>query len=179
MKVKVFLVFLCIFIITIIQSTVLNYLQVYSVKPNLLIIFVVLFALLRGNLEGAAVGFFAGLAQDVAAGKLLGFYSLLGLYLGLIVGSLNRRLYRENFFVAVFFTFISTAAYELVVYLMHVWGMYFSNPDSRVAIDLLYVLRNKILPEAIYNSVASIFIYIFVIKLNYRFEDLEKPVRKY
>jgi rod shape-determining protein MreD len=149
----------------------LDYIKIYNIKPNLLIVFVVSVALLRGNVEGAVAGFLVGLSQDITSGKILGLYSLLGLYLGLIMGSVNKRLYRDNFLVVIFFTFVSTGVYELVVYSI---GMF-----TKGYTDLLFSLRWIILPEAIYNSIISLFVYAVVIKLNEKFESVDKSVRKY
>lgn len=171
MKIKIFWYTVCIFTIILIQSTILDYIKILNVKPNLMIIFIISVALLSNNVEGAAVGFFTGLSQDIASGKVLGFYSLLGLYLGLIIGSVNKRLYRENVLIIVFFTFISTVVYEMAVSCINI----FTNGQ----IAFLYSLRNIILPEAIYNSIVSIFIYIFIIKLQDRFENIDKYSRKY
>ena len=171
MKIKILGYAVCIFIIVLIQSTVLDYIKVFNVKPNLLIIFIISVALLSNNIEGAIIGFCTGLSQDIVSGKVLGFYSLLGLYLGLIIGSVNKRLYRENVLIIVFFTFIATVVYETVVCVTNI----FTNGQ----IYFLYSLRNLILPEAIYNSIVSIFIYIFIIKLQDRFENIDKYTRKY
>ncbi|MCX8129230.1 MAG: rod shape-determining protein MreD [Clostridia bacterium] len=171
MKSKIFIYTITILIITIIQCTVLDYIRVYNVKPDLMIVFVIAVALLRGNVEGAAIGFVMGLLHDVISGKILGFYSLLGLYLGLIIGSVNKRLYRENFLVIIFFTFISSIAYE--------GGVYFLSTLTNGNADFVYAFKALILPEAVYNSIASIIIYILVIKMNYRFEDVGKTTRKY
>ncbi len=97
--------------------------------------------LVRGSSEGAITGFFIGLSQDVISGKLVGFYSILGFYLGLIIGSTNKRLYRENFFIIIFFAFISSIAYESVVYLMYLWGVYFLSGFKEGQLNLIYALK--------------------------------------
>ncbi len=171
MRFKIFVYGIILIVLLLLQSTLLGYVRIYNIKPNLLLIFVVSVALLRGNVEGAAVGFFAGLFLDMAFGKFLGFYTLLGLYLGIAVGSVNKRLYRENYLVIIFFTFISTTLYEAAVYVL--------NTFMTGKIELLTPLTVKILPEAIYNSVVSIFIYTIVIKLSHKFEETSKAARKY
>lgn len=178
MKIRILTYAVCIFFIILLQSTVLDYIEIYNVKPNLIIIFVVSVALLRGNVEGAVIGFTSGLMQDMLSGKVLGFYSLLGLYLGLIIGSVNKRLYRENLFVILFFTFMSTAFYEFTVFILGSVLPSLLGP-VRTQVEFIYPLRNVILPEAIYNSIVSIFIYIFVIKMNDRFDEVDKSARKY
>ncbi len=101
----------------------------------------------------------------------MGFYSLLGLYLGVVVGSLNKRLYRENILVALFFTFTSTVVYEFLVYFFAVFL-----PGDR---NILFALKGKILPEAVYNSVISGLIFLIVLKMHRKMEEAEKAARRY
>lgn len=171
MKLRILVYAFFLSLLLMLQSTLLSYVRIYNVKPNLLIIFVICVALLRGNVEGASVGFFAGLLLDMAFGKLLGFYSLLGFYLGLAVGSVNRRLYRENYLVVIFFTFAATTLYEAAVYIL--------NNFMTGSMELLVPLTVKILPEAVYNSIVSILVFAVVIKINHRFEEAGKTTRKY
>ena len=171
MKFKILVYAFFLLLLLMLQSTLLGYVRIYNVKPNLLVIFVVCVALLRGNVEGASVGFFAGMLLDMTFGKLLGFYSLLGFYLGLTVGSVNRRLYRENYLVVIFFTFVATMLYEAAVYIL-------SNFMTG-SMELLMPLTAKILPEAVYNSVVSILVFAIVIKISHKFEEAGKAARKY
>jgi rod shape-determining protein MreD len=171
MRLKILIYAIFLFLLLLLQSTLLGYVNIYNVKPNLLIIFVVCVALLRGNTEGAVVGFFAGLILDMSFGKLIGLYALLGMFLGLIVGSVNKRLYRENFLVVIFFTFVSTVIYESIVYIL--------NTFMSGNIDMIWTLTMKILPEAIYNSLVSILIFAIVRKMSHRFDKTSKNIRKY
>jgi len=167
MKIKVLAYSICIFVITLLQSTIIDYIKIMNVKPNLLLAFIVVVAILRGNVEGTVIGFICGLCHDVISGKMIGVFALLGLYIGLLIGSVNKRLYRENVLIAVFFTFV----YEYV--------FYFFNLFLRGKGDLIFPLKNVILPEAVYNSVLSILIFIIMIKLHYTFEEASRTSRKY
>jgi len=171
MKYKVIIYVICILAFLVLQSTFAMSIELFGVRPNLLIVFIISVALLRGRVEGAYVGFFTGLGQDIFTGKILGFYALLGLYLGLLIGSINKRLYRENFLVIIFFTFISSILYETIVF---IFGVYLFTKDS-----YFKALGEVILPEAAYNVIASIFIYILVIKLNDKINETDKRIRKY
>lgn len=171
MKRKVFIYIVTVYLILLLQSTVFSYLKIFNVKPNLLLVFVVSMALLRGNVEGAIIGFFAGLAQDMLFGKAIGFYAVLGMYTGLITGSVNKRLYRENILVGIFFTFLSTLVYESLVFIPHVAVNGFK--------DVYFAYERIILPEALYNCAAAIIIYILAIRIHYRFEEIDKSARKY
>ncbi|MFA6309427.1 MAG: rod shape-determining protein MreD [Clostridia bacterium] len=162
MKIRILVYGICIFFIIIIQSTILDVVQIYGVKPNLMLVFIVSVALINGSVQGAAVGFILGLMQDIISGKIIGFYCLLGLYLGLIIGSVNKRLYRENLLIIIFFTFISTVVYEELVYIL--------NTFLSGNLNFTVSFANIIFPEAIYNMFVSIFIYMFVVKVNQKIE---------
>jgi len=174
MRFKVVIYTVCIFLIIVLQTTVLEYIKILNIKPNLPVVLVVVVAFLQGNVEGAIVGFFAGLAQDIVSGKIIGFYALLGLYLGLAVGSVNKRLYRDNLLIVIFFTFISTILYEAIVFFIISF-----NSIIKGNTYFLYALRGVVLPEAIYNSVMSVFIYLIIRKFSFKFEKLDKASRKY
>jgi rod shape-determining protein MreD len=171
MKFKIAAYAFIIFIIALLQSTILNNIKIYNVKPNLLLVLIVIVAFLTSNVEGAIVGFFCGLVHDMVSGKLLGFYALLGMYLGFCIGSLNKRLNKENIFIVLFFTFVSSIIYEYTVYLL--------NSLASGTIDFVFPLRRLILPEAIYNSFASIFIFIIVFKIHSWLDNKEKISRRY
>ncbi|MDQ2086275.1 rod shape-determining protein MreD [Herbivorax sp. ANBcel31] len=171
MRVKIIGYTLLVFIFALLQSTVLDYFKISNVKPNLLMVLIVVVAFQGNNIEGAILGFFSGLMHDVISGRVIGLYALLGLYLGLCIGSLNKRLYKENIFAVIFFILVSTVVYEYSVYFFHT--------VFRNKLELFYPLRHIILPEALYNSVVSIFIYIIVYKINEWSETSKRLSRKY
>jgi rod shape-determining protein MreD len=178
MKLKYFVFSVAVILIVVLQNTLLQYIEILHVKPNLILVVVVSFALLYGNIQGAIAGFILGLCQDITSGSVIGFYALLGLYLGLVVGIVNKRLYRENFIVIIFFTFISTIAYEALVYLLNEWGVHmFSSVETRVS--LLYAAKNNILPEAVYNCIVAVPIYVITMILKDKFNSAGKTIRRY
>jgi len=58
-RVKIISYAALIFIIALIQSTVLESISIFNIKPNLLLIFIISVALLGSNIEGAVTGFCA------------------------------------------------------------------------------------------------------------------------
>lgn len=171
MRVKILFYTICILVFMVLQSTLLDYIRIYDVIPNLLIVLTILAALLGGNSEGAVVGFFSGLVLDIMFGKLLGFYALLGMYLGIAVGSVNRRLYKDNLLVIIFFTLVFSIAYETTVYIL--------NTIMSGNMDLIYPFTRIILPEAVYNCAAAILLYPLFARVNGRMEEARKSARKY
>lgn len=162
---------ICILLLTVLQTTLVDYISINGIKPNLLLVFVVSAAILRGNVEGAAIGFSTGLILDMLFGRVLGFFALLGFYLGIVIGSVNKRVYRENYLVAIVLTFVSSVIYEGLVYLL--------NAFMKGNVELLVPLVKAILIEAAYNSGIAIIIFALVIRLNRKFEELGKAERKY
>lgn len=171
MRMKIIAYTILIFFAVLIQSSLGSSIRIYGVKPNITITLIVIVALMRGNIEGAVVGFFCGLMQDCVSGTVIGFYALLGLYLGYVIGSINKKLYRENILIAIFLTFVSSIVYEYLVYLLSTF--------LRAPLGFIEPMTKVILPEAIYNSAISIIIFIIFIKLHMRFEKLDKNARKY
>lgn len=171
MKVKVIAYSILIFLTVLIQSTIAESIRIYGVKPNIIIVVTVIVALLRNGTEGAVIGFLCGLMQDAISGRVIGFYALLGLYLGLIIGKSNKKLNKENILISIFLTFISTFVYEIIVYFLTI--------IFRAPLDIVYSMKKVILTEAIYNSVISILVFIIVIRMHKRFEEYEKSSRRY
>lgn len=166
MKIRVALYVLLVLLIIVLQTTLLEYLTVFGVKPNLVIIFVVCSALLNGSPEGAITGIIMGLAIDMISGKLLGFNALLGMYSGIAVGSLNKRIYKENVLVIMVAAFLTTIIYE--------WFIFFSYTlfNQEKALMMLNPFTSVILPEAVYNSVISIVLYMLMRRINSRTIEL-------
>ncbi|HHY23720.1 MAG TPA: rod shape-determining protein MreD [Clostridiaceae bacterium] len=171
MRMKVFIYTLGIFIIILVQTTVLDYIKINDIKPNLILVYTVCSSILEGSTGGALIGLFAGLTQDIVAGKTLGFYAILGMYLGAISGLANKMLFKDNYIVVFIFTFTLTVVYESGVYLLS--GFASLRPG------VLFALKRIVLPEALYNSIFSILIYYMVTKANTRLNLEGKTTRKY
>jgi rod shape-determining protein MreD len=178
MKRRAIVYIIILYFLIILQTTLLDYIKVYNVKPNLLLVFIVSAALLRGRLEGALIGVAAGFLMDVFSGGMFGVCMLAGLYAGFANGSVNFRLYKENYMVVIFFTFVTTVIFEIFVYLMNI---FIFNAGARVPIktDFLFALKNVILPETIYNCIISIPVYLLLGRLNTWFDTEKKKAAKY
>lgn len=178
MKYKLTVYLFAIILICTLQTTVVEYFKIFNIKPNLLLVYIVCVSLIRGNTEGAVIGFISGFIMDCLSGRVIGYYSLLNMYLGLSIGSVNKKIFRENFIVACFFTFVATILYEFIAMFT---ALYIPAVFSRTAQpeNLLFALRNIILPEAIYNSIISIIVYIFVIRSNDKYLEIVRNLRRY
>lgn len=65
--------FLLVFAVFFLQSTIFQTLSIASITPNLMLVLTVSFALMRGKKEGMFVGFLSGFLTDLFFGSGLGF----------------------------------------------------------------------------------------------------------
>lgn len=87
---------------------------VYGFRPELMLLLALLFAMVQEQSGGATFGFFSGLAQDVLLGHFIGLYAGTFLLVALLVGSITKRLYKENFLVRFLIVFCGTAAGQIL-----------------------------------------------------------------
>ena len=162
---KVFFKGLILVVGLLIQLTILNLFTLQGLKPDLMFILVLVFALLKGAEEGAIVGFFSGLLQDIFSVGLLGVHALTKTVTGFICGILRERIFAEHIlFVIPLITLLATIVKNVLMFLvLRAFGMESS--------DLLWNMKQVIIPEAIYNSLLSPFIYLGIKKLFQIIED--------
>ena len=145
MKIRLITYTPLIFLIVAFQTTLLGYIRIYGVKPNLILVFVICAALLNGKWEGTIVGLISGLVLDIASGAMLGFHALLCMYVGLLAGLIHKYVFRENYIIVVLMTFLISLVYGWVFFFLRIFPM--AGDKS-----LLYPFLNIILPESVYNT---------------------------
>lgn len=101
------LLFGLVIIALILQSTVLELVRFY-VKPDLVLILVVFFALLQGTRQGFLLGLAVGLLEDLLIGRYLGLHSLTMALTAGTVGLLEDKVFKENLLVPVIVVFGAT-----------------------------------------------------------------------
>ena len=158
--------FLIITICFLLQTTVFQAITFANIAPNLLIIVVSAFGLMRGKKEGLIIGFFCGLLIDIFFGFYLGVYALLYMYIGYINGVFQKRFYPDELRLPMVMIGASDLVYNLVIYCV----MFL----MRRRFHFGYYLTSVILPEFVYTMVITIFLYFILLKINQRLEAYEK-----
>ena len=156
---KLLLVILAI-LFALLQSTFLNSLQVFGVKPNILLILVIFASLYYGCAFGLAAGIFCGICHEATTalpgGSLIFAYAATAI----ILGRINRLIYNEGLLNS----FLTTLAVALIVYLwlglfVHIFYAY---PP------LFGSLMRVILPASFYTALLSPLMFRFLkIAFNY------------
>lgn len=168
---RIFIVTFILIVNTILQSTYFEYIQILGIKPNVSIVIIVSFAIMRGSFEGALIGFFSGLLQDILFGTNIGTNAILGLYVGYFCGKVNKDFFSENYLLEMCLCALSVLCYECIVYVFSFL--------IRGKTNFIYMFNHIIFPEIVYTSFISIFIYKIIYWINDKIESHENLTRKF
>lgn len=147
------------------QGTLFRAIDFGDTVPNLLLIFTVSIALMRGEKTGLLIGFFAGLLLDIFTGNTVGFYALIYMYLGYGTGGFSMIFFQEDVKLPIIMILINDFLYGFLVYLF----MFL----LRGRTDLGYYMIKVILPEIIYTIVITLFLYPIILWINRKLENDE------
>lgn len=142
-----------VFLLTVVQTTVLRTVEIFGVIPNLLLSAVICYSLIKGDPKAVVFGVVCGFLLDFFGGRTIGMNTLLCTYTALLCILLHGGLFNNNAFVAMLFVFVISVPYEFMNYFFHffIWG----------EASVLYALFAKILPGAVYNALVTLVIYPF------------------
>ena len=162
------IIFYILFLLTsfVLQGTVFKSLDFGGIAPNLILVFVVSFGLIRGEKTGILLGFFAGLLMDIFLGPFIGFYSLILMYVGFMSGLFHKIFFAEDLKLPLMLVVFSDICYGFVCYILLFL--------LRGKLDLPYYFTHIILPECVYTTVVTIFIFPFCLFVNRKLEADER-----
>ena len=161
---------LFIFICFLLQCTVFRALAFGGIVPNLLIVLTASFGFMRGERTGLLIGFFGGLLVDIFFGEVIGFYSLLYMYIGYLNGKFTTIFYPEDIKLPITLILCSDFVYGITCYVILFL--------LRGRFDFQYYLIHIILPEIVYTVVVTLFLYPIILWVNHKLERTEKRSEK-
>jgi len=144
-----------IFICFLLQSTVFKRLEFAGISPNLLTITTTSIGLMKGEKRGLTAGFFSGLLIDIFSGSVIGFYALIYMYLGYVVGKFSQIFYPEDIKLPLALITLNNLTYGMICYIF----MFL----LRGRFDFAYHFLHIILPETVYTIIISIFLYPYML----------------
>ena len=140
-------------IFALIQTVVLDTLSLFGIKPDILLIVVILFGFRLGWMSGCIVGLISGFVKDIFSGTLLGVDSFSFALTGIVAGWLGRRFYAETPITQVLLSF-------WVALLNHFLYLVVSHPlPSGDAIKFI------ILPSSAYTALFSVPVFFILRKI--------------
>ena len=147
----------------VIQSSLLPMLSYHGLSTNLMLLWVVSFAFLKGHRFGLFMGFCAGLLQDLATGTFFGCNILSYMILAFICGKLSDRVVKEDFFLPILASvFAAIWHYFIFFVLMFLLGYRF---------QLMASMQYTLLPMVFYQLALAYPVHRIAYEVNRRLEE--------
>ena len=141
-----------------IQQTFLPVWLFSGAKLDLLLVATVCTGLLYGRGKGVAVGFFAGLMQDLLSGFLFGYHILTRMLCGFLCGLTEKQIFKENPLIPVFAAALATILAQLVYWMSaYLAGAAFSAGQAALVSLLLSSIDNGLLAWPVYQFLRWLF----------------------
>ena len=128
-----------------------------AMVPDLILIMVISYGLLRGPDKGLFFGLAAGLFLDLVSGGVIGVQTLSKTLGGFTAGLLEKTIFKDNLLVPALAAFIGTIVLESFNVLMYI--SFHGNYNFWLA------LVSAIIPLAIYNGAFAPVIYHLLLKM--------------
>lgn len=130
--------------------------------PDLILLIVISWSLLRGSREGLVWGFVGGLCLDLLSGGPLGASAIALMVVSLLSGQGETNIFKGNLLLPLIIAPLGTLVYYgLLLVILELTGR---------SLSLLPSSSRVILPAAIVNFIAMPFVYVFMRWLNQRIE---------
>jgi len=146
------------FAIAILQTSAVPHLTVWGVFPDVPVLVVASWGLLRGRREGAIWGLIGGMAVDLLSGLPAGAATLSLIAVGLLSGLAQTSAFRQHGILPVITIFLATIAYDLVTLLiLGISGSRVLWLDSLIRIVLPSAVLNGALAPMVYWTMRSLY----------------------
>lgn len=141
--------FLAIFL----QSTFFNAYTINGAVPDMVLVFVIFYALLNGGDKGAWYGFFCGLLEDLYMGRFIGMNAISKSITAFIVGRLQGRVFEENVAVGIIGVIFGSLINGGLVFILALLYFAVFHIDRTIILNILF--------QTGYNTLITTPIYIW------------------
>lgn len=126
------------------QITLINYIKIFSIVPNLMLILLVCFSAREESFKTCAIyGASVGVLVDIASPTVFGINAILLMLCAAAVNVMSEKFFKNKFLASLLFVFVFGILYETLFYLL----AFSVRGDMGVFAAIFYTA----LPEAIYN----------------------------
>jgi len=138
--------------VAIAQSTAMPHLTIMGVKPDLMLLAVMSWSLLRGSEEGLVWAFIGGLALDLLSGAPFGASTLALMAVSFFSGLGEVRIFRTHIVLPLLTALFATIVYDLLfLFLLQMSGWPVAWLDNLVKVILPSALLNMALSPIVYQ----------------------------
>ncbi|EGG92152.1 rod shape-determining protein MreD [Lachnospiraceae oral taxon 107 str. F0167] len=147
------------------QICIFPFIPFLYAAPNLLIILTFTYGFSLGVEEGMLYGVICGILMDLYFSGPFGFFTLLFLWIGFVNGKLTAYFYEEYIFLPFIVCTISEIMYNVFIYIFRFF--------IREKYDVLYYLKNIVIPEVIITLIFTLLLYRFLLWYNKKLRVLD------
>ena len=135
------------------QSTLFASYSIKGVVPDMVLVFVIFYALLNGAEKGARYGLICGLLEDLYTGRFIGMNALSKAATAYIIGKLQGRVFAENVAVGIIGVFLGSLLNACLLFILAFAYFAVFNIDRSLFINIIY--------QSFYNVVITTPIYLW------------------
>jgi rod shape-determining protein MreD len=138
-------------LLVIVEMSITNYIDIFNVSFNLLIIYITIISLYLDKTEVSIIGAIIGIVKDIVVGGIFGVNALILFTVGYGISLLRNEIYKESN-ITVFALVFITSLFDSVVNMVTVMAVYNTY-------GILKLLVRGILIIPLINSILSILLY--------------------
>lgn len=135
------------------QSTLFASYSIKGVVPDMVLVFVIFYALLNGAEKGARYGLICGLLEDLYTGRFIGMNALSKAATAYIIGKLQGRVFAENVAVGIIGVILGSLLNACLFFILAFAYFAVFNIDRSLFINIIY--------QSFYNVVITTPIYLW------------------
>jgi len=137
-----FIILLILIGIFMFQIYVIDDRQLFGVKPNIILISVIVMSLWYGLYAGSIYGLIIGMIADILFGNSFGIFTLSYTVVGAIIGYLNYNYRRESKVSLSYITIFGTCIFEFMQYFIYI---FLSSSSSNIFYLIIQILISSLL----------------------------------
>jgi len=133
-----------------VETTVIPYISVSGIGPDIVGSFVALVSMLNGRQDGLFVAVAAGFMEDMSSGQFLGLFTVVRLVIGYLAGACYQKVFQEWVLVPMVLVFVTGFVSGcLHVFLLASFGVPFGSYQ---------VVLGAVIFQAAYSALLSLFL---------------------
>lgn|SRR5574344_318681 len=152
-------VYLILFVLIIfsLQVLVIDQKTLLGVKPNLILISVIVASLWFGLYIGSTYAFIVGIICDMLFGNNIGMFTISYTIIGIIIGFVSYNYRKENKITLILVIFISTIIFEIIEYFIYFIAF-------KAYTNILFIAYQALL-TSIFNIIIVFIVYSILYKI--------------
>ena len=158
MFIRAVLILLVLLAVAVLETTIGPAFGIFGVGPDIVLVMVVSWGLLRGSEEGMLWGLLGGLCLDLLSGSAMGMHTLILIVVGYLAGLAPRSPLRSGLLLPVAAICAATLAYDVTIALvLRVTGWQLAVAPALAQVAVPSMLTNSVLMLIVYPVVSRLF----------------------